>query len=45
MMAGMPRTYSPASYDDNWCLKPPLLLWVALIYLSRAISLPVAAAK
>jgi len=26
------------------CLKPPLLLWVAVLYLSRAITLPVAMA-
>ncbi len=44
MMYGMPRSYSPASYDDNWCLKPPLLLWLAVIYLSRALTLPIAAA-
>ena len=44
MMYDMPRSYSPANYDDNWCLKPPLLLWIAIVYLSRAISLPLAAA-
>jgi hypothetical protein len=26
------------------CLKPPLLLWVAVLYLSRAVTLPVAMA-
>jgi len=26
------------------CLKPPLLLWVAVLYLSRAITLPIAMA-
>jgi Protein of unknown function (DUF2919) len=33
--------YSQSSYDEHLCLKPPLLLWVALLYLSRAVSLPV----
>ena len=32
--------YSPGSYDRYLCLRPPLLLWVALLYLSRAVSLP-----
>lgn len=35
------RKYAASSYDDYLCLKPPLLLWIAVIYLSRAISLPV----
>ncbi|HEV2269413.1 MAG TPA: DUF2919 family protein [Steroidobacteraceae bacterium] len=35
----MPRTYSPSSYDDNFCLKPPALLWLAVLYLSRAFVL------
>lgn len=34
--------YPPSSYDDYFCLKPPLLLWAAVLYLSRAISLPLA---
>ena len=34
--------YSASSYDDHFCLKPPLLLWVVTLYLSRAISLPLA---
>ncbi|HTW73471.1 MAG TPA: DUF2919 family protein [Steroidobacteraceae bacterium] len=37
----MPR-YALSSYDDNLCLKPPLLLWVVALYLSRAITLPLA---
>jgi hypothetical protein len=37
----MPK-YSPSSYDDYFCLKPPLLLWIATLFLSRAISLPLA---
>jgi hypothetical protein len=35
----MSRTYSPSSYDDNFCLKPPGLLWLAVLYLSRAFLL------
>ena len=35
----MPK-YPPSSYDDYFCLKPPLLLWIAVLFLSRAISLP-----
>jgi Protein of unknown function (DUF2919) len=38
------HSYPPSYYDDQMCLKPPLLLWVAVIYLSRAITLPVAMA-
>lgn len=38
----MPLTYSPSSYDDHFCLKPPALLWLAAAYLSRAIVLIVA---
>jgi len=38
------HTYPPSHYDDQMCLKPPLLLWVAVFYLSRAITLPVAMA-
>ena len=37
----MGRRYSPSSYDDYMCLKPPLLLWLAVIYLSRAVTLPI----
>lgn len=29
-----------SDYDDYLCLKPPLLLWIGVLYLSRAISLP-----
>jgi hypothetical protein len=35
----MARTYSPSSYDDNFCLKPPALLWLAVVYLSRTFVL------
>lgn len=40
-MAAMARRYSPSSYDDDMCLKPPFLLWVAIVYLARAVALPV----
>ncbi len=40
----MRHFYPPSDYDDYLCLKPPLLLWLVVIYLSRAISLPVAMA-
>jgi hypothetical protein len=36
----MQTPYSDSSYDDYACLKPPLLLWVTAVYLSRAIILP-----
>jgi len=36
------HSYSPSDYDDDMCLKPPILLWLALIWLSRAIMLPIA---
>jgi hypothetical protein len=36
--------YPASHYDDQMCLKPPMLLWVAVLYLSRAITLPVAMA-
>jgi hypothetical protein len=32
--------YLPSDYDSHDCLKPPLLLWIAVLYLSRAITLP-----
>ena len=32
--------YSFSSYDEHLCLKPPLLLWIVLLYLSRAVVLP-----
>jgi hypothetical protein len=37
-----PELYSSSSFDDDMCLKPPLLLWLAVIYLTRAILLPIA---
>lgn len=37
-----PRRYSVDSYDENFCLKPPFLLWVMLFFLSRAVAWPLA---
>ena len=36
------QTYAPSNYDDDLCLKPPLLLSLTVLYLSRAIMLPIA---
>jgi hypothetical protein len=38
----MARIYDPSSYDGNFCLKPPALLWLAALYLSRAFVLLIA---
>jgi len=35
-----PRRYPLATFDDHLCLRPPLLLWLSALYLSRAASLP-----
>jgi hypothetical protein len=32
--------YDHSSYDAHLCLKPSLMLWITLLYLSRAIVLP-----
>ena len=32
--------YAPSDYDEDMCLKPPLLLWLAVLFLSRAVVLP-----
>ncbi len=32
--------YDFESFDKNLCLKPPLLLWLAMLYLARALLLP-----
>jgi hypothetical protein len=37
----MTPTYRPGDYDHEFCLKPPLLLWLAVLYLSRGFTLPV----
>jgi hypothetical protein len=36
-----PHSYSASNYDDEMCLKPPLLLWLAVLFLCRAIMLPI----
>lgn len=36
--------YGEGSFDRYLCLKPPMLLWVAIIYLSRAFLLPLVVA-
>src|ERR1700687_5274283 len=38
------HSYASSYYDDHLCLKPPLLLWAAVLYLSRSITLPIAMA-
>jgi len=38
------QTYSASSYDDYLCLKPPFLLWLGILYLSKAVTLPMAMA-
>ena len=38
----MANAYDPSSYDGNFCLKPPALLWLATLYLSRAFVLIIA---
>jgi hypothetical protein len=37
-----PQSYSSSSYDDYLCLKPPVMLWMVILYLSKAITLPIA---
>lgn len=34
--------YHSSAFDDHFCLRPPALLWIATLYLSRAILLPIA---
>jgi hypothetical protein len=36
-----PERYRPSQFDEEMCLKPPLLLWFAVIYLARAVVLPI----
>jgi len=36
-----PGGYSYSSYDEYLCLKPPLMLWITCLYLSRALVLPI----
>jgi DUF2919 family protein len=33
--------YSLSSYDDYLCVKPPLLLWIAALFLARSIVVPI----
>jgi len=35
------HSYSPSAYDDYMCLKPSPFMWLALFWLSRAITLPI----
>jgi hypothetical protein len=37
-----PHSYNPSDFDEEMCLKPPVLLWVVVLYLSRGIALPIA---
>jgi Protein of unknown function (DUF2919) len=37
-----PNSYPLSSFDDDLCLRPPLLIWVVVLYLARAILMPVA---
>jgi hypothetical protein len=32
--------YDLGSFDNNYCLKPPLMLWLVMLYLARAVLLP-----
>ena len=34
------QSYELGSFDSNFCLKPPLMLWVVLLYLARAFVIP-----
>lgn len=36
-----PHSYSASNYDAEMCLKPPVLLWLAVLFLCRAIMLPI----
>ncbi len=36
--------YPESQYDEHLCLRPPVMLWLAALYLSRAITLPIAMA-
>jgi hypothetical protein len=35
------RSYPASCFDDDFCLKPPVLLWVAVLFLSRGAVLPI----
>jgi len=34
------RPYPASAYDEEWCLKQPLPLWLAVLFLTRALLLP-----
>lgn len=34
------ENFSLTAYDQYMCLKPPVLLWIAMLYLSRALLIP-----
>jgi hypothetical protein len=34
------RSYPASSFDDEMCLKPSLLMWLSVLYLSRALIMP-----
>jgi hypothetical protein len=36
-----PDRYRASQFDDDMCLKAPPLLWLAVIYLARAVVLPI----
>jgi hypothetical protein len=38
-----PDSYHSSLYDDDYCLKPPYLLWLAALFLSRGVLLPLVA--
>jgi hypothetical protein len=35
-----PNRYSFVNYDQYLCLKPPVVLWIAILYLSRGLTVP-----
>jgi hypothetical protein len=36
-----PHSYPESCFDDDFCLKPPVLLWAAGLFLSRGAALPI----
>jgi len=32
--------YPLSHYDGQFCLKPPMMMWLAILYLSRGVTLP-----
>ncbi len=35
-----PDLYPPSCFDDDLCLKPPILLWLGTLFLCRGLELP-----